>query len=206
MAAPPIQSVAGGYSHISATYGAKTMHCRCSFLQSDAPALLHAKRQPVHENAYVGGTKVVDSKVVRMEMPPDALLEELAAMDRESQQVQASFDANCNPVPSECTLNLAKYIADGLADGIQHDFVTYPAEFDRQLHDLANSQPELLLHLTRIRLISRWLRATSGSTTPFYNLYRNTFGHKLSLVCHSHDHSHRPLSHPPRRRTHGAGR
>ncbi|KAG9400152.1 hypothetical protein AC1031_011058 [Aphanomyces cochlioides] len=55
-----------------------------------------------------------------------------------------------------------------------------PTAFNIQLRRLATDTPELLPHLVNLRLLSRWMRCTWGSATPFYKLYSNIFGHRYS--------------------------
>ncbi|RHY22183.1 hypothetical protein DYB32_009584 [Aphanomyces invadans] len=147
------------------------------------PQILEAPDAPTSTppSTFVGGTKIVEGKTVRIEMPLDAILQEFALLDRSSQVAQASFDAHCAAARGSTNLNLATYIQNGEADWIQRDLEAHPIEFGRQLQSLATSDPTQLVQLIRLRLVCRWLRATWGSTTPFYKLYANVFGHKFSM-------------------------
>ncbi|ETV90908.1 hypothetical protein H310_14395 [Aphanomyces invadans] len=147
------------------------------------PQILESPDAPTSTppSTFVSGTKIVKGTAVRIEMPLDAILQEFATMDRSSQEAQASFESHCIAARGSTTLDLATYIQNGVADWIQRDVEAHPIEFSRQLLSLASSDPTQLVQLIRLRLVCRWLRATWGSTTPFYKLYANVFGHKFSI-------------------------
>ncbi|KAH9072035.1 hypothetical protein Ae201684P_021172 [Aphanomyces euteiches] len=132
-------------------------------------------------DAYVGGTKIHRAKAVRVEMPLEAILDEFAILDRDAKEMQQSFDKICETTKAHSKLDLPKYIAHGEADWIQFELENNPIEFGRQLHELARSQPALLHSFILIRMLNRWMRATWGASTPFFQLHQNVFGHKFSL-------------------------
>ncbi|ETV94627.1 hypothetical protein H310_11887 [Aphanomyces invadans] len=82
------------------------------------PQILEAPDAPTSTppSTFVGGTKIVEGKTVRIEMPLDAILQEFALLDRSSQVAQASFDAHCAAARGSTNLNLATYIQNGEAD------------------------------------------------------------------------------------------
>ncbi|KAG9399011.1 hypothetical protein AC1031_012391 [Aphanomyces cochlioides] len=113
--------------------------------------------------------------------PLEAILDEFAILDRDAKEMQQSFDKICEITKANSKLDLPKYIAHGEADWIQFELENNPIEFGRQLHELARSQPALLHSFILIRMLNRWMRATWGASTPFFQLYQNVFGHKFSL-------------------------
>ncbi|RHZ22282.1 hypothetical protein DYB26_004040 [Aphanomyces astaci] len=54
-------------------------------------------------------------------------------------------------------------------------------EFGLQVRSLASLTLVMLLHLTRLRMLSRWMRTTWGPSTPFAILYHNVFNHAYSI-------------------------
>ena len=147
------------------------------------PQILDTPDPPLQlpADAYVGGTKIHRAKAVRIEMPLDAILDEFALLDRNAKEMQQSFDKICETTKAHSKLDLPKYIVHGEADWIQFELENNPIEFGRQLHDLARTQPALLHSFVLLRTLNRWMRATWGASTPFFQLYQNVFGHKFSL-------------------------
>ncbi|RHY24745.1 hypothetical protein DYB32_008716, partial [Aphanomyces invadans] len=67
-------------------------------------------------SSFVGGTKIVKGTAVRIEVPLDAILQELTMMDRSSQIAQASFYFDCAVARGSTNLDLTAYIQNGEAD------------------------------------------------------------------------------------------
>jgi hypothetical protein len=114
-------------------------------------------------------------------MSLDAILAEFIQLDSTLTTARSSFAAACVQSEADLAFDLQELIAAGAADLIHSNLCQNPTEFGRQLTALASATPELVLHLTHLRMVSRWMRATWGPSTPFATLYHTIFGHSFSL-------------------------
>ncbi|KAG9399074.1 hypothetical protein AC1031_012031 [Aphanomyces cochlioides] len=150
------------------------------FERPDAPT-------SVPNDTYVSGTKAHRNKTVRVKVSLNTTLDELAALDAAVAEAQATFEATCAAAASRTKLNLVQYVEAGEADWIQRDLEDHPIVFRRQLQDMTQTSPHLLLPLVQLRLLNRWMRTSKGSSTPFPQMYADTFAHRFSLATLNSD-------------------
>jgi len=136
----------------------------------------------VPKGQYTDGTKLRRHRLVRAEMDLDAVLDEIAQADAAAAAAAASFELDCQLAQSKTPLDLPKYIAAGEADWVQRDLYDHPTVFRRQLRSLAKDNPLLLEPLTRLVVMNKWLRGSNTATAPFFQLYKDYFGHSFSLA------------------------
>ncbi|KAG9415814.1 hypothetical protein AC1031_000196 [Aphanomyces cochlioides] len=124
---------------------------------------------------------------LRVKVSLNTTLDELAALDAAVAEAQATFEATCAAAASRTKLNLVQYVEAGEADWIQRDLEDHTIVFRRQLQDMTQTSPHLLLPLVQLRLLNRWMRTSKGSSTPFPQMCADTFAHRFSLATLNSD-------------------
>ncbi|ETV64715.1 hypothetical protein H257_18453 [Aphanomyces astaci] len=127
------------------------------------PSILPVPDSPrtLPSNTYIDGTKPDGQSVTRATVSLDLMLEKFALLDSH--------------------VAAAKWAFTTMSDRIQSLLSKYPMEFGLQVRSLASLTLVMLLHLTRLRMLSRWMRTTWGPSTPFAILYHNVFNHAYSI-------------------------
>ncbi|RLO06552.1 hypothetical protein DYB28_003463 [Aphanomyces astaci] len=148
------------------------------------PSILPVPDSPrtLPSNTYIDGTKPDGQSVTRATVSLDLMLEEFALLDSHVAAAKSAFTTMCSqPAASTSAFNLVDLVTTGAADRIQSLLSKHPMEFGLQVRSLASSTPVMLLHLTRLRMLCRWMRTTWGPSTPFATLYHNVFNHAYSI-------------------------